>query len=257
MTLSHKINHSIRCWAIIPAAGVGQRMGVGSAKQYVSIADTTVIQASLSCFLHHPKISAITVALHKEDQVWSKLNFSTEKPIYTVIGGETRAHSVQLALRRIMREAEDDDFVLVHDAARPCLQFSDLDKLIHSLFEDDVGGILAAPVSDTIKQAKTKSAKTLQPNSDNLVIASTIDRSDLWRALTPQMFRVAMLDKALKYCFENGIQITDEASALEALGLNVKLVQGREDNIKVTHAEDIALAEAIIKQHNSNVETHT
>ncbi len=242
MTLSKNNNNSVAFWAIIPAAGVGHRMGAGIAKQYMPLADSTVIQESMSCFLRHPKISAITIALHAEDQSWSSLDIPANKPIYTVIGGVTRAHSVQIALQRIKREAKDDDFVLVHDAARPCLQYSDLDSLLQKLVEDKVGGILAMPVSDTIKQANAK-----QKNSDDVNIASTIDRTSLWKAYTPQMFRVATLDKALKYCFKNNIKITDEASAVEALGLNVKLILGREDNIKITRADDIALAEAIIK----------
>lgn len=245
MALSHKNNNAIRYWAIIPAAGVGQRMAnAGLAKQYLRLVDKTVIQASMSCFLQHPKISAIVVALHVEDQSWSKLNFTLDKPIYTVTGGDTRAHSVQLALQRIMSDANDDDFVLVHDAARPCLQCSDLDLLINELTQEEVGGILAAPVSDTIKQANTSNTKA--------EIASTIDRSKLWKAFTPQMFRVAILKKALMYCFENNIQITDEASAVEALGLRIRLVRGREDNIKITRQEDIAFAEAIIKGHREN-----
>ena len=235
MALLDKNKNATRYWVIIPAAGVGQRMGVARpAKQYMSIADTTVIQASISCFLRHAKISAIVVALHAQDQSWSRLKIPTDKPIYTVTGGETRASSVQLALQRVMQEAKDDDFVLVHDAARPCLQSSDLNRLMQELAEDEVGGILAMPISDTIKQAKTNLTENKQINSGNAEITTTIDRSSLWKAFTPQMFRVAKLNKALKYCFENNIQITDEASALEALGLAVKLVQGREDNIKIT-----------------------
>ncbi len=232
------------CWAIIPAAGISQRMGMAVPKQYLRLQDSTVLEASLSCFLQHQKIAGVVVALHPKDQVWPKLNISTDKSIHTVVGGESRAQSVYFALNKVLEMSASNDFVLVHDAARPCLCYTDLDLLIQKLQLDDVGGILATPIIDTIKQANQR-----RTNS-NIEVSKTIDRTHLWKALTPQMFRITVLKKALNYCFENNIEVTDEASAVEALGLNVKLIEGRSDNIKITRPEDINLAESIAKYLN-------
>ena len=225
-------------WAIIPAAGRGLRMGTGVSKLYLPLNSGTVIETSLSCFIRNENIAGIVVALHPEDNYWAKLSISTNKPIYTVIGGDTRAQSVRNALEKVITISEPNDFVLVHDAARPCLHLSDLDLLIHQLQQDEVGGILATPVIDTIKESVELGG--------NLNIKKTVNRSNLWKALTPQMIRVEILCKALNFCFENKIKITDEASALEEIGINVKLIQGRSDNIKITKPEDIKFAESIL-----------
>lgn len=215
-------------------------MGADVPKQYLSLQNSTVIEASLSGFLRHPQIAGVVVALQQEDQMWSDLNIATHKSIHTVVGGKTRALSVNSALNKVLEMSKSNDFVLVHDAARPCLSYSDLDLLIQQLQQDKVGGILATPISDTIKHAKEIDA--------NIEVSKTIDRANLWKALTPQMFRVAVLQKALNHCFENNIDATDEASAVEAIGLKVKMIEGRSDNIKITRPEDIQLAESILKQ---------
>lgn len=225
-------------WAIIPAAGRGLRMGTGVSKLYLPLNSGTVIESSLSCFIHNEKIAGIVVALHPEDNYWAKLSISTNKPIYTVIGGDTRAQSVRNALDKVITISDPNDFVLVHDAARPCLHLSDLDLLIQQLQQDEVGGILATPIIDTIKESIELEG--------NLNIKKTVSRSNLWKALTPQMIRVEILRKALNFCFENKIKITDEASALEEIGINVKLIQGRSDNIKITKPEDIKFAGSIL-----------
>ncbi len=225
-------------WAIIPAAGIGQRMGADVPKPYISINNTSLLELSMSCFMQDSKIAGIVVALHPKDQNWGDLDIATDKPIFTVMGGVSRAHSVRAALEKIIQISEPKDFVLVHDAARPCLQRSDLDHLIQQIQQDKVGGILATPVIDTIKESNDF-------NGD-ISIRKTVDRRNLWKALTPQMIRVDILCKALKFCFENEILVTDEASAVEALGLNVKLIEGRSDNIKITKPEDISLAESIL-----------
>jgi 2-C-methyl-D-erythritol 4-phosphate cytidylyltransferase len=240
---------SIRYWAIIPAAGCSQRMGATLPKQYLQLANyagksLSILEASLDCFLRHPKIMGVVVALHADDQNWADLVLSSNDKIYTVIGGESRAESVHNAVKYLDNiDTEDNDFVLVHDAARPCLRFQDLDFLIQQLAQDEVGGILASPVSDTLKIVEK------QANSENTV-RKTLDRANVWRALTPQMFRLGILKKALAHCAEQTITITDEASAVEALGLRVKLVAGHADNIKVTQMEDLALAAAIYKNIN-------
>ena len=231
-----------RCWGIIPAAGISQRMGAAVPKQYLPLQNSTVLEASLACFLHHPNIVGVVVVLHENDNMFSKLEISSDKPIHTVVGGATRAHSVNAALNKVKEISVENDFVLVHDAARPCLSEADLDLLIHQLRNDEVGGILATPVSDTIKQAKQ--------NCADLEIYNTVDRTHLWKALTPQMFRLEVLHKALTYCFENNLEVTDEASAVEAIGLSVKLIEGRSDNIKITRPEDLHLAESIMQYIN-------
>lgn len=233
-----------RFWAIIPAAGTSQRMGAAVPKQYLPLGKTTVIQAAINNFLRHPKIAGVIVSLRADDQYWDNLAVSRNEKIHTVMGGESRTESVHNAIKFLENTAaEDHDFVLVHDAARPCLRYTDLDLLIQQLEQDDVGGILAAPVSDTLKIVENQS-------ESNHTIFKTLDRESIWRAFTPQMFRLVSLKKALVYCVEENIKVTDEASAIEALGLQVKLVKGHSDNIKVTHGEDLELAAAILKNIN-------
>ena len=233
----------LRYWAIIPAAGTSQRMEAVTPKQYLPLADTTVIEASLSNFLCHPKIAGVIVALHADDQYWNTLALTSNEKIHTVIGGESRAESVNNAIRYLENTpAASDDFLLVHDAARPCLRKSDLELLIQQLEEDDVGGILASPVSDTLKVVEQQAEK------NNIV--KTLDRENIWRAFTPQMFRLSTLKNALAYCKRKNIVVTDEASAVEALGLSVKLVAGKNDNIKITNPEDLLLASAVYQKIN-------
>jgi len=235
---------NVRYWAIIPAAGVSQRMGLGVPKQYLPLKGATVIESSLNCFLSHPKIVGVVVALHADDQHWNNLSITINAKIHTVIGGQSRAESVHNAIQYLDNTpAEEHDFVLVHDAARPCLRYTDLDLLIDKLEADEVGGILAAPVNDTLKLIK-------EDAGESVYVSETLDRSRVWRALTPQMFRLNTLKKALSHCSKNSIQVTDEASAIEALGLPVKLIKGQTDNIKITHAEDLDLAAAIAKNIN-------
>lgn len=217
-------------------------MGAAVPKQYLQLQNSTVLEASLSCFLRHPDIVGVVVALHENDNMFSKLEISSDKPIHTVVGGDTRAHSVNVALNKVKKISAKNDFVLVHDAVRPCLSEADLDLLIHQLQDDEVGGILATPISDTIKQAKQ--------NCADLEVSNTVDRTHLWKAMTPQMFRLDVLHKALNYCFDNNLKATDEASAVEAIGLSVKLIEGRSDNIKITRPEDLHLAELIMQYIN-------
>lgn len=231
---------SSRYWAIIPAAGTGRRMDSEIPKQYLCLNNTTVLEASLSCFLRHPKIVGVIVALNTDDQHWNNLSVTRCEKIHTVAGGKTRADSVNNAIKYLENtQAEDDDYVLVHDAARPCLRYSDLLQLISQLEEDEVGGILASPVNDTLKTSY-----------ENDVVSKTLDREFTWRAFTPQMFRLRHLRNAMYHCTTKNIEITDEASAIEVMGLPVKLVKGQSDNIKLTHAEDLDIAEIILKKIN-------
>ncbi len=236
--------NKIRNWAIIPAAGSSERIGTLVPKQYLPLDNTTVIEAAISNFLQHPKITGVIVALHPDDQHWGHLAITRNEKIHSVIGGESRAESVQNAINYLENTpAEDQDFVLVHDAARPCLRYTDLELLIEQLEQDDVGGILASPVSDTLKVVDNQ-------NGSMNTVNKTLDRENVWRALTPQMFRLATLKKALMHCVKHNIKVTDDASAVEHLGLKIKLVKGHGDNIKITHTEDLELAAAILKKIN-------
>ncbi|HEY1771964.1 MAG TPA: 2-C-methyl-D-erythritol 4-phosphate cytidylyltransferase [Gammaproteobacteria bacterium] len=225
-----------RYWAVIPAAGSGMRMGSSIPKQYLSLAGRTVIERVLDVLLGEAAIAGVTVAVAADDPYWRRYLPGTHlKPVRIASGGETRAHSVLNALLTLDEELEDGDWVLVHDAARPCLHPRDISLLLHTVGDDPVGGILAVPVADTLKLV-----------DEDRVISATTDRSELWRAFTPQMFRYRLLKDALQAALAAGETPSDEAGALERLRHPVKVVEGRSDNIKITRPDDIALAEAIL-----------
>jgi len=207
-------------------------MGTAIPKQYLALNGRSLLEHSLSCFLAQPQLKRLVIALAKSDQYWARLPCSNDPRIETVIGGAERARSVLAALQRIEQlGAEPKDWVLVHDAARPYLKSCDLNRLLQSLADDPVGGLLATPVRDTLKQADS-----------NGQVAKTLARDGIWHALTPQMFRLAPLKKALSAALAAGIVITDEASAIEWSGLKPRLIKGRFDNIKITHPEDLKIA---------------
>lgn len=228
-------SRSVSHWVVIPAAGIGRRMDSDRPKQYLEIAGRSLIELALRHFLEHPRVRGVVVALDPEDAYWPGLGIQGANPLTTVAGGSQRAHSVLNALDRLAEQAQAHDWVLVHDAARPCLTRTDLDRLLAALEADPVGGILASPVHDTIKRAYPSRR-----------IASTVDREVLWHAHTPQMFRLGALRFALRGCLDTGRRVTDEASAIEHLGLPPRLVRGRSDNIKVTRPEDLALARYLL-----------
>lgn len=227
-----------RFWAVVPAAGRGVRMGGEVPKQYLPLAGRTVIEHTLDRFLSHARIAGVMVALNAEDEYWPRYQpRNAPKPVRLVQGGAQRAHSVLNALNCLHDELQTDDWVLVHDAVRPCLHAEDLDKLIRTLEHDPVGGVLAAPLADTVKRV-----------GDDGIVQSTPDRQKLWRAFTPQMFRYGLLLDALRAALDSGRAPTDEAAAVEAAQLGrVRVVEGRSDNIKITRASDLALAEAILR----------
>ncbi|MDH5601149.1 MAG: 2-C-methyl-D-erythritol 4-phosphate cytidylyltransferase [Gammaproteobacteria bacterium] len=228
-------------WVIIPAAGVGRRMGSATPKQYLLLNDKPVLEHTLNIFMAHDAVSEIVVAVSKEDEYWATLSISNQKPVLLAEGGKERSDSVLNGLKYIESQANDDDWVLVHDAARPCLRKEDLSLLIDSLSTHSVGGILAVPVRDTMKRAVAKT---------NL-INKTVDRDDLWHALTPQMFRYKMLKDALEMALRKDQEITDEASAIELAGFQPKLIEGHADNIKITRPEDLELAAFFLRQAHS------
>ncbi|MDD1616744.1 MAG: 2-C-methyl-D-erythritol 4-phosphate cytidylyltransferase [Methylococcaceae bacterium NSP1-2] len=229
------MTHSIKFWAVVPAAGVGKRMNADRPKQYLDLAGQTVIEHTLLRLLHANIFAAVAVAISEEDPYWSELTVASHEKIIRAKGGKERADSVLSGLHTIRDQAADDDWVLVHDAARPCITSEDIHHLINSLVNDDVGGILALPSADTLKNVL----------GNNIV--GTLDRSHIWRALTPQMFRYGSLKSALELAVGNPA-ITDEASALELQGLQPKIVEGRPDNIKITRPEDLALAHFFMEQ---------
>jgi 2-C-methyl-D-erythritol 4-phosphate cytidylyltransferase len=224
-------------WAILPAAGRGTRFGSDTPKQYLSVAGRTLIEHSLRALLGHPDVDGVVVALSPDDPYWAGWREMEGKPIYTCLGGAERADSVLAALDALPATVSDDQWVLVHDAARPCLRGVDLSRLLAIGKSDPIGAILAVPVRDTIKRSDEHSR-----------ISKTEPREALWRALTPQMFRRGGLTRALKAAMRGGTLITDEAMAMEMLGLKPRLVEGSEDNIKVTTPADLALAEFILKR---------
>ncbi|TCT18620.1 2-C-methyl-D-erythritol 4-phosphate cytidylyltransferase [Bibersteinia trehalosi] len=218
--------------AVIPASGVGSRMNVPLPKQYLKIQGQTILEHTLKAFLEHSGISKIVVAVSPTDPYYSQLELLKHPKIQIVFGGETRADSVFNALQVV----EDSDWALVHDAARPCLKRSDLDKILQS--NDEHGAILAIPAVDTIKRASGEK------------IVRTEDRSTLWHALTPQFFQAGLLKRALQSAFCQQAIITDEASAMEFAGYSPRLIAGRSDNLKVTRPEDLALAEFYLTRGN-------
>ncbi|HEY9051811.1 MAG TPA: 2-C-methyl-D-erythritol 4-phosphate cytidylyltransferase [Gammaproteobacteria bacterium] len=221
-------------WAVIPAAGVGQRMHADRPKQYLELQDKTVLEYSLLRLLELPAICGAVVALDANDHYWQELAFSHPKPVLTVTGGEERCDSVLNALKALEQQnsqSSDEIWVLVHDAARPCVRSADLEKLIELASHDDHGGLLALPVRDTMKRQR-----------DNNRVQTTVDRKGLWHALTPQMFKLPLLRQALQQALEKGLQVTDDASAMELAGYSPLLVEGHEDNIKITRPFDLSLA---------------
>ena len=212
-------------------------MNADRPKQYLELGGKTVIEHTLLRLLNAEVFTAVAVAISEEDPYWPELSVSVHTQVITAAGGKERADSVLSALKSIRTLASDDDWVLVHDAARPCITATDIHHLIASLADDDVGGILALSSHDTLK------------NVHGNTILGTLDRSHIWRALTPQMFRYGLLKSALEAAQGNPA-ITDEASALELLGLQPKIVEGRPDNIKITRPEDLALAHFYMEHQN-------
>jgi 2-C-methyl-D-erythritol 4-phosphate cytidylyltransferase len=226
-------------WAVVPAAGRGSRFGGDMPKQYLSIAGRPMIEHSLRALLGHPDVDGVMVALAPDDPWWGGWRYLENKPIYTCIGGAERADSVLAALQALPATVSDEQWILVHDAARPCLRGVDLTRLLAIGQADPIGAILAAPVRDTLKRAEEGADQR---------IARTEPREGLWRALTPQLFRRGGLIRALQSAMRGGLPVTDEAMAMEAIGLKPRLVEGSDDNIKVTTPADVALAESILKR---------
>lgn len=233
-------NSTPRYWVIVPAAGSGSRMGLRYPKQYLSLQGKPVIQQTLER-LCLPTIAGLVVCLAPTDCYWQTLSLQLPVPLWQVSGGEERYHTVLNGLRELTSRAQPTDWVLVHDAARPCVRPADIEKLMTQLAEHPVGGLLAVPTRDTLKRV----APTGQ-------IVETVDRKNLWHALTPQMFRLNLLLTALERVITYGETVTDEAQAIERLGYAPVLIEGHADNIKITHPHDLLLAELFLQQQASN-----
>ena len=224
-----------RLWAVIPAAGRGERFGGGLPKQYARLRGRSLIEWSLAPFLARNDLAGIVVALAADDREWARCR-PADPRLIEAPGGEERAGSVENALTLITRRGgAGEDLVLVHDAARPCLHPEDLEGLLASGRASSDGALLAVPVEDTLKQ------------SEDGRCVRTVDRRRIWRAMTPQLFRLGALRRALDGARVDGVRVTDEASAVEHQGGRPLLVEGRTDNLKVTRPADLALAEAVLE----------
>ncbi len=231
-----------RVHALIPAAGHGKRFGGTVLKQYLPVCGKAVLAHSIRAFQFHPLISGITVILADDDQWFDSSVGSLSAAVETVIGGETRAQSVRNGLQFITDKYPATEWVLIHDAARPCLSQEVLDRLLQQGMQSADGAILAMPISDTLKRA-----------GDNREIVATLDRRALWAAQTPQLFRLDLLSDAIDAAQRDDRVLTDEASAMEYAGAQPKLVMGSAENIKITHPGDLVIAEALLQRAKNPV----
>ncbi len=223
----------MRYWLVMPAAGIGRRFGAQRPKQYAPLCGRTVIEWALAPFLSDARCAGVVVALAAGDPYWSDI---APAGVMTAAGGAERSHSVRSGLAALAARAGEADWVLVHDAARPCLGRADLDRLLGELHTHPVGGLLATPAADTLKRADRDGCA-----------CETVDRGGLWRALTPQMFRYGALREALDRAHQAGHGPTDEAQAMEWRGAHPKLVAGSAANLKITSMADLALAAALLE----------
>jgi 2-C-methyl-D-erythritol 4-phosphate cytidylyltransferase len=253
-------------WAVVPAAGIGSRMLSATPKQYLFIRDQTVLAHTLARLSAVALIKGIVLVLSAHDSHWSSLKATDttgdvkdtgNQRVVTCVGGETRWQSVLNGLQALADVAADDDWVLVHDGVRPCVRVADILRLLELTSGDEVGGLLAVPVSDTLKRAALSTASagrvagspagsTAGSSAGVAHVAETIDRDAMWSASTPQLFRLGLLRRCLQQAAAAGASLTDEASALEWAGYRPVLVPCHKDNIKITHPDDLRLAELIL-----------
>ncbi len=242
MSSTETVN-SVRYWAVVPAAGTGRRMNMDIPKQYLEINGKPLMVHTLERLLDYPRLEKIVVVLDQGDEFYPAIKLLRDRRIRLTKGGSQRSQSVLNGLRVLMDMADINDWVLIHDVARPCIRRADLDWLVEQLHDHSVGGLLATPVTDTIKRTGV----------DGTVL-KTVARQGLWHALTPQMFRLGVLHDALTAAIVNELPVTDEASAIEHSGLHPVLVEGHADNIKVTRGTDLALASLYIEQQSRLIE---
>ncbi len=226
-----------KLWGLVPAAGIGKRMSSSIPKQYMNLLGKSVLEHSVQCLFAHPQIVGVMVVVAADDGYWPGVAAKLpSQKLLTTVGAEERYLSVFRGLVALQQKAQPQDWVLVHDAVRPCLTMSDLERLITQVMPHPVGGLLGSRVNDTLKRS-----------DDQGIVISTVDRTNIWQAYTPQMFRFEILLKALQEVIAHQQIVTDDASAVELLGEPVLMVQGRQDNIKITQAEDLLWAERILQ----------
>ncbi len=231
------MSSSPRYWAVIPAAGVGRRMSADKPKQYLELSGRTILEHTIECFYQHPLIKVVVVVISNDDPHWPELEISKHTKIHTASGGIERCHSVLNGLNALLDIADDDDWILVHDAARPCIDKQDIDHFIQQIGDHPIGGILATPVRDTMKRS-----------NDQNEIVDTVEREQLWHALTPQMFRFKALRSALISVLDTEQTVTDEAQAIELTSVKPLLISARSYTNKITHMGDLAIAEQYLLQ---------
>jgi len=226
-----------KCWVVVPAAGIGSRMRADLPKQYLKIGSRTVIEHSVNTLLAHPLIAGVVVALHIDDPYWPSIHWQHSKPLLTTQGGAERVDSVLNGLAAMREHVSNDSWILVHDAARPCVTSDDITRLIEQVTSANVcGGLLAMPVRDTMKRADSKRQ-----------VSQTVERNDLWHAQTPQMFRFFPLVEALQKALRDKVKVTDECSAFERMGQQPLLVECGAHNLKITHPEDLRTAQCYLQ----------
>jgi len=234
----------MRYWLVMPAAGAGRRFGTPLPKQYAQLMGRTVIEWSLAPFLDDRRCPEAVVALAPEDEHWPRLASRLPRTVRSVIGGAQRSQSVRQGLGALEGRAAADDWILVHDAVRPCLEQADLERLLAGAAGHAVGGLLAVPAADTLKRAADAATGRAGTKA---AVAQTVERVGLWRALTPQMFRYGRLCAALDSAHAAGRSPTDESQALEWQGEQPLLIEGAAANLKVTTGADLVLAAAVLQ----------
>ncbi len=244
MALKQQINHAI--WAVVPAAGVGKRMQSNIAKQYLELNGRPVLEHTVNALLQNDFITGLVIALQHDDGYWSDIKIASNKPVIRAEGGKERADSVLNALEALVSNQQftERDWVMVHDAVRPCLSQIDINNLA-SKVDSDSGGLLALPVRDTMKR-----------QNQNNAVEKTIGREKLWHALTPQYFPALRLKAALEHAQANHLTVTDDSSAMELAGYSPTLVTGQEDNIKITRPDDLRLASLYLDARQSSIKTN-
>jgi len=235
-------------WVVVPAAGSGQRLGGTCAKQYQLLNGVTMLERTLERMLLVPGVEAVVVVLASDDDQWQHLGCASDPRVRTVIGRDTRAGSVMAGIDEVLQHARPDTWVMVHDAARPLVAASDIQRLINAVYNSGaVGGLLATPVHDTLKRA-----------DDYAAVMQTVERVDLWQAQTPQLFRVGALHQAIEHgTNQEACTITDEASAMEQAGHQPLLVEALQPNFKITRPVDLQLASAVLRNPATLAEGHS
>lgn len=225
-----------RIWAVIPAAGVGRRMAAEVPKQYLDLLGRPIVSWTLQSLLRHPAVHAGVIALADHDSIWDGIPHDYGRPLHRVTGGAERSDSVLAALEFLIGQGAENDWVIVHDAVRPCVAHDDIDRLLAAGLDRPDGALLAVPVRDTLKRQEAGGR-----------VRDTASRDGLWHAMTPQLFPIMTLYQALNTALERGSPVTDDAQAMETAGYQPLLVEGRPTNVKITRQHDLLLAKAILQ----------